>query len=439
MAGGEAGIPYLASDLANPARRLAFFAGLALLFLRLSMLHQILGYVTRVNFYPLYVFGLPALAGVLLSGGLRRTYEGRPAYYWTGFAICMVIAVPFSTWRGGSFGLTLSYLEKDFIMLFVVAGLALTWAECKLMMSCAVLGGLVNVLSAPLFQGGDDGRLGLEFGSIANANDYAAHLLFILPFLLWAVLNRGSAKILRVAALFAIAGGAYMVLRTASRGGEIALGVELLAVFLWATATTRLVIGVLAPFLLAASLALMPPATLQRLRSFSTDDPLASQEALESSNARRYLLGKSIEYTFTHPIVGVGPGQFSAYEGGHNTVLGSHGLWHETHNSYTQVSSECGIPALLFFVAGIGSTFLLLRRTYRQARARPDCRDIAVATFCLMVALAGFCTAITFLTFGYFVYLPAMLGLSIAVTRAARIEFQTRQLQTVPAAPAFAR
>jgi O-antigen ligase len=118
--------------------------------------------------------------------------------------------------------------------------------------------------------------------------------------------------------------------------------------------------------------------------------------------------------------------QFSTFEGKSNQVLGAHGYWHETHNTYTEVSSECGTPALGLYIAAILSTFVLLNRTYRQACKRSDCEDIRTATFCIMLGMTTYCTAIAFVNFAYFFYLPAMSSLAIAVSKAAQNEFARR-------------
>jgi O-antigen ligase len=91
-----------------------------------------------------------------------------------------------------------------------------------------------------------------------------------------------------------------------------------------------------------------------------------------------------------------------------------------------QAAVECGIPGFLLFTGGIVSTLLLLYKTFRQARRRPDCQDIRVAVFCIMLGMAGFIVAITFLNFAYFFYLPVMGGLATGVWSAAQREFQLR-------------
>jgi hypothetical protein len=100
-----------------------------------------------------------------------------------------------------------------------------------------------------------------------------------------------------------------------------------------------------------------------------------------------------------------------------------------------QVASECGIPALILFLCGIVSTFRLLNSTFRQARRRSDCEDIAAASFFAMLAMVAFCTAIFFLSFAYFFYLPALAGLAIALDRTALAEFSSRVQDLGPQQP----
>jgi O-antigen ligase len=421
----------------DPGRSLAFALALALVFLRFSMLHQIQMYLLPVNLRLLYVVGIPAILGMLLAGGLRRSFQGRTAVYWVAFVAWMALAAPFSIWKGHSVSVWLEYVRTNLPMLFVIAGLAVTWRQCRMVMYAIAWGGAVNLLSARLFRSAEyGGRMSLDVGTTSDPNDYAAHLLLVLPFLLWVVLS-ARPVILRVMAALGIGYGLYLVLGTASRGALVGLSAEVLFFLIRGTARQRIALLALAPIGAAILLVVVPQSALTRIRSFTDGGP--SEEALQSTESREYLLRKSVAYTFQHPILGVGPGEFAEYEGRENRLPGmTHGYWHETHNTYTQISSECGIPALLFFLAGIGSTFALFHATYRQARKRPDCRDIRTAVFCITLGYAGFCVAIAFLNFGYFFYFPAMGGLAIAVRAAARREIQTRGVYKPPAPPQMA-
>ncbi|MGA2723340.1 MAG: O-antigen ligase family protein [Bryobacteraceae bacterium] len=400
-----------------------------LLFLRVSMLNMVLSYLTRINFRLLYIVGLPTLLAIFFVGGIRRTFEGRPAYYWFGFVICMTLAVPFSSWRISSLDLVITYVRTAFPMLFVVGGLVITWRECKVTMYAILWGAVVNLLSARVF--GSTAwadRAGLEFGTVANPNDFAGHLLLVIPFLLWPVLASRHI-LLRVAAFAGVAYGLYYVLASGSRGALVGLVVAGLF-FLWrGSAQQKVALLLGAPILFAVLAAVVPQGVLHHIRSFSADNPDADSAAIESSVLRTYLLRTSVAYTLRHPLFGVGPGQFGEYEGTHNQLAGmTHGYWRDTHNTYTQVSSECGILAALFYVAAVFSSFRLLSSVFRQARARRDCQDIRLAAFCVMLGMVGYCTAITFLNFAYFFYLPAMVGLAVSFSRAAEREFRARGL-----------
>jgi O-antigen ligase len=175
---------------------------------------------------------------------------------------------------------------------------------------------------------------------------------------------------------------------------------------------------------------IVPRDTWRRLSSLSTKvagggDAVAA-EAVASASLRQHLWQQGIQYAVQHPIFGVGPGLFAEYEGSHEQTVGTHGYYMAPHNSYTQVASECGFPGLLLFVAGIVSSLRLLNRTYRTARGRPECEDIRTVAFCVMLSTIGFCTAAIFLSLAYTFYLPALAGLSIAISRAADREFAVR-------------
>jgi O-antigen ligase len=167
---------------------------------------------------------------------------------------------------------------------------------------------------------------------------------------------------------------------------------------------------------------------LTRLGTFSADE--GDEGAIESQNMRKYLLRKSIEYTFQHPLFGVGPGQFANYEGTARVAAGGQGMWFNTHNTLTQVSSECGIPALLFFLAAIVSTFRLLNQTWRKAQ-QAGMVEVVSALLYIRAAFVAFFVAAFFLNQGYMFYFPAFTGIVIAISSALQHDRQA-------AAPAFA-
>jgi hypothetical protein len=382
------------------------------------MLQQILTYTLGTNFYLLYIFGIPSLLGVLTTGGLKRCLRYRPALYWTLFTLWAAIAVPFSIWRGGSAEVVWSYFRTALPMLFVIGGLAVTWRRCRLMMFSVAGAAIVNLASSRLFGHLDNNqRLSLDFGTVANSNDYAAHLFLVLPFLLWVVWTSKS-WIIRILAFFGIGYGVYLVLATGSRGALVALIVDMLFILFTAAPRRRIALLLLAPIILSTTFMMLPEAAIHRILSFSRQNTEASEEAIESSDARQTLLWDSITCALQNPLTGIGPGQFTLYEG-RDEKRGTGGYWHDAHNTFTQVASECGIPAMLLYLAGIFSTMRLLKTTYQQTSERPDLKEITSAMYCMRLAMIGFCASIFFLNFAYFYYFPAMAGLAIAAKSAS--------------------
>jgi O-antigen ligase len=419
---------------ANPMQSMVFFFTMILVFIRFSMIHQLQTQVMGVNLYLLYIFGIPTLLGILATGGLKRAYDRRPGLYWTLFGIWLLICIPFSTWKGGSAPVVITYLRTDLIMLFVVAGGTVTWRDCRRLMGAIALAAVVSLAAARLFSNVDSNdRMQLTFGTVSNSNDYAGHLILVLPFLIWVILS-GQKFFYKMSAVFLLAFGFYTVLATASRGALIAMTVGVIYSLIAANVRQKISIMLVVGVMLVLGLTMVSQRTLQRLTSFS-DDNGSLAEARESSNSRKYLLEKSIQYAVEHPLFGVGPGQFNVYEGGQSRKQGQLGMWHDTHNSFTQVASEDGFPALIFFVAGIVSPMLLLNRVYRAAKGKPEFREMAATAFCLLLAMISFSAVIFFLNFAYFFYLPAMAGLAIAVSRAADEEFKKAALAgSAPAA-----
>jgi hypothetical protein len=426
--------PYVAApgtewsaEIDDPLRKLAFRFGLILIFLRFSLLQFILTFVTSANLRLLYVFGLPALIGVVLNGGIRRTFASRNAWYWTGYAAWMIVAVPFSVWKGGSASVVIGFWRTVLPMLLIMGGLGMTWREYKSVLRTLAWAAVVSMIAGPLFDKDyGTGRAGMEFGTVADPNDYAAHLLLLLPFLLWVVLDAKS-KFARAAAMAGLGAGIIVVFRTGSRGGAVGLALGVLYFFFRATTKQRIVMALLIPVGIMAILAVAPQRSVGRILSLvSSTDSQEFGDAEASTLSRLYLLRKSIEYTLQFPVFGVGADQFAMYEGEHNAVIGTHGMWHGTHNTFTQVSSENGIPALLFFVAGVVSSYRLFSSVRRQARERMDCGDIESAAVCGMVAMVAFYGAISFLNFAYLMYAPAIGGLAILCERCARNEMRDR-------------
>jgi O-antigen ligase len=419
----------------NWMRRAGFSLTLAFLFLRITALHELLASKLGFNTYILFLVGPPAIICLLLSGGLQRMFSSRTTKYWLAFLVLLILAVPFSSWRGGSATLVSTYMRTEFIVLPLVVGLGWTFQELwKLLVTLAVAGGISSILgtiyASELAFGG--GRTEVSFGTMSDPNDFAAHLIFILPFMaLFALSKRNFGLRVGMAVLMLLA--LYRVLASGSRGALIALLVTAVFIFLRGKMSQKIVLLIGGALLGSLMLAMLPGQVSDRLMSLfadSEEERVLSSNAATSRESRTYLLMRSLTLTMEHPIFGVGPGEFANYES--NDMMqrrGIKGAWHDTHNSYTQISSEVGIAAAVLYLTAIISTYLLLRRIYKLALQLPPglLKDRAMlASGTLMVSLVGFGSAAFFLSLAYRFYFPVLTAIAVVLYRS--LEHESRKL-----------
>jgi hypothetical protein len=391
-------------------RRFAFYLVIGMTFIRCSMLHELLKYELHFDTYLLYVISILTILVVVVSGSIQRPFHFRPSYYWFGYALWMTIAILFSIWRGGSLNVVIDYWRTNLVMLFVLGAVISTWEECKVLLRTLALSGVAVLFIIREFSQLDvNGRMSLKFGTFANSNDYPGHLLVLLPSLLWVAFVTRSV-LARIAALGAFGYGLYVILAGSSRGALIALAIGIVFYLFSASMKERIAALAFAIIIVAIVFSLLPEHSIHRLFSFSETSSPPSSEAAMSSAIRSRLLQDSIWYALKNPVFGLGPGTFSEAEGGTQ-----HGLWYETHNSYTEAASECGLPALFFFLGGIGSSYALFRRIGRELGEDVRAKEFVQAAFCMRLTVVLFCSVITFLNFAYSFHLPMIAGVSIAM------------------------
>ena len=407
-------------EVDSPLRRMGFYCLLGTVFLYYTNLHERLSAHLGSDAHILYIFTVPALIGLILSGGLGRAFSGRAVRYWVLFVLWMVIATPFSWWRGGSVDTFVVFSRTNIPLMLLLAGLPMTWKECRTVLYTLGFSGVVNVFSSKIFSQSFGDRQGLESTVMGNPNDFAGHLLMVLPLVVFIALNPPRVmflrSLLRVLCPAVVLYGAYLVLASGSRGGMLGLGVA--SLFAVTKTHGRLRIALLVALTISAGLVVptLPKDVLARLLSFSSQYDITN-EAAQSAALRKQLLIESVTATLKHPLFGVGPGQFGNFEGGaKKDSPGEHiAGWLGSHNSYAEISAENGVPGLLFYLAGTVSPFLLLLRLGKRVRGNPAYQELALACTCLTVAWVGFCLAIFFLNFGYFFYLPAFAGVACSL------------------------
>jgi O-antigen ligase len=145
-------------------------------------------------------------------------------------------------------------------------------------------------------------------------------------------------------------------------------------------------------------------------------------EAVSSAAARRQLLINAIKVSISHPVLGVGIGQFATYMSGVERLEGRHSGWQGTHNTYMQISSEAGTPALIIFLIMMWLSFKGLRGLYKRADLidAPESREIANMAFALNASLVAYAVCVFFDYVAYAATLPVLAGFTIALVQVGK-------------------
>jgi O-antigen ligase len=210
----------------------------------------------------------------------------------------------------------------------------------------------------------------------------------------------------------------WMVVLTASRGGMVCVLASLC--FVWAILVRHSSRGQIIGLLMAAgvllAIAFAPDVFKDRMRTLW--DPTAKEEsrialsADQSSYQRKVLFLRSIQYTLESPLFGLGLGNF-AIASGTRTARSSD--WMETHNTYTQMSSEAGIPAFLLFA---GVTLMTIRRMWRVSKkyaGRSEHAELRLFALATLASMLSFIVGAFFVNMAYSYYLYYVVGISVAL------------------------
>lgn len=312
------------------------------------------------------------------------------------YAWC-VLCVPFASWRGGAFWIVFGDYGKCIIMTIMI-GIAVNSVVRlrRLLFIQASATALMAVIGCVFYR--NMTRLDIGNGLYGNANDFAIMIALNWPICLGFMLATRNPfkKMLWAIGLIAML---WAVTLTYSRSGFMATMVAILASF-WEFGIKgkrkHVVIGaaVLALLLLPV---LIPSHYGTRLEGIFNPsiDPLDKG----SSAARRELLIMSLKLTASHPIFGVGPGQFES----------ATQTWFVTHNTYTQLSSEVGIPGLILFLLILRRVFRNLKDVSKTERFRSD-PQVEIFARALRASFAGYLVGAFFASYAYELFIYALVA-----------------------------
>ncbi|HLK22490.1 MAG TPA: O-antigen ligase family protein [Bryobacteraceae bacterium] len=359
---------------------------------------------------------LPLL--LVLSGNLLRPFRDKIGILWFAFLAWVVLAVPFSVWKGGSFALLVSYVPHGWLQLSYYAAFLVSVKHCRRLMFFIIASNFLLLLDCFLFGTTKNGRFEIPHSIFfTNANDLALQLLIAITQFMYLVYQPQVWK--HIAGGGAILIALTYMLRTASRGAVLAI--VILGVIGFAFAKNRMRLALLGVPAALAALILVPSSVLHRLTLIGlqpeklTASNMDDASAFASQMERMALFRQSVTYAITHPLFGVGPGQFAVAAYGEAVKSGTQSPWLGTHNSYTQVASECGIPAFLLYtsviVISLVSNFRIFRRTARLSQYS----DLSALAFCTFNATLAYAVCTFFFHIAYSGYLPCIAGMSVAL------------------------
>ena len=310
-------------------------------------------------------------------------------------------------WRGGAVQQTLDFAKV--VLIVIVMSVALTTAS-RLRRLIFVQAASVAVIAAVAVWKGRSlvGRLEGTFGgNYSNPNDLALAIVISLPLCL-ALLFLSRSRLWKAAWALAMVVMLYVIFLTGSRGGFISL-IVVAGVCLWEFAIRGrrrylFLIAGLAGVTLWLSSSGMLAGRLNG--TFNSQEDVAS--AYDSAQARQDLFWRSVAVTKQHPFFGVGPGNFEELSGS----------WHVTHNSYTQMSSEGGMPALILYALILWFGFKNVRATKRFGRAQ---RELVILAGGLQAGLAGYVVGSVFASTAYQFFPYLLVSYTTALFSIAKI------------------
>jgi len=382
---------------------------------RLHQLFPVLSVARPVSVAGMLAVGLciidRAPRGRIGGWGIRATHWLLALFVW------IALSVPGALWPGGAFATLLDFAKTALICFVIVTALRSERDVERLMLVyfiSAVIFAAV-VLSRTQFQLSVEGRM--ERLYFYDSNDFATYAITAMPLGLYFAASERRLW-MKLAAWAGIGVLAIGFIWTGSRGGFLAF-LAVIAYFLLRYTTIQrswrwsavLVIGVLVTAVAGDKYWTRISTVLRPGQDYN----------LTEQQGRVQIWKRGLGYMATHPILGVGAGNFPRAEGTISPLVGrmpkGRGLkWGPPHNSYVQVAAELGIPGFIAFI-------MFLFHVFRSLRAPPggfETRRQARLAQSLTASLIGFVVGAFFLTLAYHDMLYMLAGMAMALRQVTR-------------------
>jgi len=307
---------------------------------------------------------------------------------------------------------------KAALIFVMTAALVTTLPQAKrLFRTIAYAVGLVGFIGLLLNQQ-LAGRLGIRDTRYQNANEYAWSLLVGLTFIGYMYI-RGTRIQKIVAALMGLI-VLLAIAKTGSRGGFLGVIILILIVFIRSSMTTRirLILGITG--MLAVLMVVLPGRILARFTTWSGDlNPYELHTlryaTVASTEARWALLKDSLRVTAAHPFLGVGPGNFAVAQDKMAQARGELGTWQVTHNSYTEVSAEMGLPGLAIYLTFLYQVFKQLNSILKTKTRSPAWNELRMMAMTLQATMCAFLLIAISTSLEFNTDVPILAGIAVAL------------------------
>ena len=360
------------------------------------------GVLTLVIYFP---------TQLMLEGNL--TARPREVHLILLLGLAALLSMPMATSPGEAFGEFTDVLLKAIVIFIVLVNVVRTENRLRLLIWLAFAVSvylsyyaIADYMTGNFREGSafyNNQRIGgVIRGLFGNSNDLALHLVTMVPLAIgFAFATKRTLRRLLYIACAALFVGAIVV--TFSRGGFLGLFVaSLVLVRKIGRKNKTLSTGALVAALLLL-LTLAPATYSSRLGTIFS----SASDATGSSSQRTEILKRSIWVTLRYPLFGVGVGNFH-YKSVQELV---------THNAYTQVSAEMGIPALVVYIMLMVYPLRRLREIEAATVDVAEQRRLHYWSIGIQASIIAYMVSSFFGAVAYQWYIYYLVGYAVALRR----------------------
>lgn len=329
------------------------------------------------------------------------------------FGLAGLLSIPFAIDSTEAWNTFFDFLIKTILIFIVLVNVVRTETRMKLLIYLALAVSIylcfhviadyrAGVFTIGLEETNTQRIGGAIKGLFDNSNDLALHLVTMIPLAFMLGLENKN-PLRRIVFWGTTLLMISAVIITFSRGGFIGLIVMALVLVRKlarrnkSMALAALVLGVV--FFLAVA----PGAYAGRLATIFD----SASDLTGSSSQRTVVLKRSIWVALRYPLFGVGLGCFHHKS---EQELG-------THNAYTQVASECGIAAMVFYIIFIVHPLRKLRMIERELFERRENSRYYYFAIGIQASLIGYMVASFFAAVAYQWYIYYLVAYAICLRR----------------------